>query len=912
MSIDDKRVQRIRPVDSGCHHDCVTPSWLSITPHPETDSVLGSLYSRRIHRLPVGRWVQHSVSSRATLRRYCLLQQSDEQVQYLYVPARQELKLKVVDIFVPLQLEYQGGNPVVYTHADILSLGNRIRVIGDPGSGKSSLIKRLYLDCCWSGTHRPSQSQLPCLINLSSLTIPVNVARAKVGNWLYEHIRKAAAETAVFKMNDCFDAYARGPGILVLLDGLDEVSRNQYPRVQNAIDQLSSRLAKLSEKNTVILTMRAQFYQEIRNRMRETTGQTVYVKPFSPTDIYEFLRKWPFNKDASQLRNRIYGDLSDRPTLREMCTNPLVLSMFVGEYHTTSASITPESRTEFYSRVTDELLIRRRLTQTERPPAPSKLREQREQILGRLAFNHLLDASQPSNSLQVKSIREIICQTTKCDQTEAESIYRDLAKETGLISEERPGETIRFIHLTFCEFLAAREAIQELDRGFEALCAAHKNFQQGSDPQIKSRLLEVLPFASGLLVRKERSRALQLISKFDDYRLSARCFLETKAYEDASWLVFVTRATQEFMGRPNDRLDDAWLRDLHLFNVVIRDAEQALGYLHKSDLGIDLDSFYNAVLRSREDRIGVLLKAYARQDAAAAFRLAESLDVNLLGEFPAIILSNCDQRPFLEMVIERAAATDQSERELWAILMTESAIRYKIVAEMLMAHELDSRFSISGSGSCSRDQRTLVRCIGETFYSQLISIAISSNRSEPGFLLINRATSIRLGFGSWSSRPMVQLALFGVAGGLLFVGISVASRDVRPHALGWAFIEQIISIVLVYSAFYLELRGLALRRAIKAFFNVQNGQSGSGLKFLSKFLTKEPFIRGSQERFLVWAREALNRGFSLAAGVSSGVDGEPVTLLVALTEADWNGTSWANQRTKAPAGHGAEAMTDES
>lgn len=824
---------------------------------------------------PVGRWVKHSVSSRATLRRYCLLQQSDEQVQYLYVPARQELKLKVVDIFVPLQLESQEVNPIVYTHADLLSLGNRIRVIGDPGSGKSSLIKRLYLDCCWSGIHRPAQSRLPCLINLNSLSIPTNIAQAKIGNWLYEYIRQIAAQTAVFKMKDCFDTYAQGPGILVLLDGLDEVSRTQYQRIQTGIDQLGSRLAKLSEKNTVVLTMRTQFYQEIRHRMRDTTGQAVYVKPFSPTDIYEFLRKWPFNKDASQLRNRIYGDLSDRPTLREMCTNPLVLSMFVGEYHTTSASITPESRTEFYSRVTDELLIRRRLTQTERPPAPSKLREQREQILGRLAFNHLLDSSQPSNSLQVKSIKEIICEITKCDQTKVEAIYRDLAKETGLISEERPGETIRFIHLTFCEFLAAREAIQERERGFEALCSAHKGFQQGSNPQIKSRLLEVLPFASGLLVRKERPQALQSINRFNDYRLSARCFLETKAYEHSSWLVFVKRATQEFMDRPADQLDDAWLRDLHLFNVVIRDAEQALGYSHTSELGIDLDTFYDAVLRSREDRIEVLLKAYARQDAAAAFRLADSLDVDLLDQFPDIIVSNCDQRPFLEMVIERTATADQSQRELWAMLVAESAIRYKIVAEMLMAHELDTRLSNVRPLDLSRSQRTLVNSMGKTFYSQLIGVAMSSDRMPQGVTLIKAAKLIRLGFGSWSSWPMAQLALLWSMLALTFAGAYV-SYLADAHRLG--FKKEFAGIMLVYLALYFMARGLVLRNAIKAFFNVRRGDSGGGLRFPSRFLTKTPFILGEHERFLVWIRYALDEGLSLGKEFSFEIRRKDVEL----------------------------------
>ena len=55
------------------------------------------------------------------------------------------------------------------------------------------------------------------------------------------------------------------------------------------------------------------------------------LKSFSPSDIYEFLTRWPFKTKKTLHITRIYNELTDRPTLREMCTNPLILAMYVAE-----------------------------------------------------------------------------------------------------------------------------------------------------------------------------------------------------------------------------------------------------------------------------------------------------------------------------------------------------------------------------------------------------------------------------------------------------------------------------------------------------------------------------------------------------------------------------------------------------
>ena len=107
-----------------------------------------------------GRIFKPSLLGHLTLKRYCRIRLSEEN-RYLYVPSSLDIKLEIDKVFVSLNLDNQGTEKSGYSHVDILTAGNRIRVMGDPGSGKSSLIKRLFRDTCSSALDKPSKSKLP-------------------------------------------------------------------------------------------------------------------------------------------------------------------------------------------------------------------------------------------------------------------------------------------------------------------------------------------------------------------------------------------------------------------------------------------------------------------------------------------------------------------------------------------------------------------------------------------------------------------------------------------------------------------------------------------------------------------------------------------------------------------------------
>lgn len=625
-------------------------------------------------------YIKQSLAASLSLKRYCKLQLGNDSVKFLNIPSSQDISLDIDKIFVNLTISYNDENENEFNHYDFLTIGNRIKVMGDPGSGKSSLIKRVFRSNCLLGLKHPRKSKMPVLVELKN----INTEKAKgkeLGQWLYNYIKDEVGKNKVYKIDDCFENYAINKGLLILLDGLDEVSSKNYNKISECINGLSVYLSELGENNSIVLTMRTQFYQQIKSDYTVNFPHNTFLKPFTPSDIYEFLSRWHFSRDAEKNISRVYKDLTDRPTLREMCSNPLILSMYVAEDQISKGTVSPESRTQFYRKITEELISKRRLMQKSNIPGSySSLKEQREKILGRIAYDHLIDVAEPSNSLSWKNAIIIIKNIMECDDQKAEDIFNEISKETGLITEERQKETFRFIHLTFCEFMAAFEVSQGAPEGWDQLLKLHRKFFKNIEE--KSRLIEVIPFASGLLPRAKREQTLFDVAKLNDSTLMSRCFLETKLYNHKTWPAFIINSRKNLLEYRKDNFDERWLQDLHIFNVVVRDSQLSSENINVNE-NIDLNEFYKNLLENEKTSLNKILSSFASQDAAAVFRMAEMGNIDLLKEFPALIIQNCDQPPFLGLIKEKIAFPSNDYINEWAALLCEAALQKRLISYTL-------------------------------------------------------------------------------------------------------------------------------------------------------------------------------------------------------------------------------------
>lgn len=717
-----------------------------------------------------------SLSSRMSMRFYCRNQLNSENTKTLKVPGNRSLSLSVDKVFVPLTIEYgEAQSPESSQNLDLLQGSNRLLVVGDPGSGKSSLIKYLFRENCRTAERIPAKSRLPIQVELKRLGSPNTLDEEKAAEWFLREMRNRVASVEGYNMGQLFDSCLTTVGIILFLDGLDEVSGDNYPAISAALRGLSSLLAAKSDKNAIIITMRIQYYQEIQDQLSDDFPKVAYIRPFNPNEIYTFLTKWPFADRPQRNITRIYADLTDRPTLRTMCSNPLVLAMYVAKDQTQATGEVPESRTDFYRSVVDELLVlRRRRQEIVRGPSRA-LREQREEILGELAYNNLVDAGQPANSLAWAAGLEVASRVWGVSGGEAENRFRTLANDTGIIAEERYGESFQFIHLTFCEFLAAIECASSGIR-WRNLLDIHKSFARSFEKNLTSRLVEVIPFALALMPRPERPKSLTEVAVLGDREVLGRCFLETQLYDRNEWAEYVVEESEYLTVEGEHRRDESWLRRLHLFNVVLRDAQIWMTQVAGKQVGPELDGLLPKIVGTNKDALKEIFSLYASQDAPAAFRLAESVGVNMLNE-PEILIQSCQEPPFLALAMERAME-ESVDRSSWTLLLAESGLRYRNVAHTLTQTKVPEEFQDIGIHGNVPAPATLVR--PKSFYRACLIAAFSGGPRElrPEFKVMSILASLRI----LSKRAMnVFVPLFAfmlqlVGGGIFFLWVVEASN----------------------------------------------------------------------------------------------------------------------------------------
>ncbi|WP_405091978.1 NACHT domain-containing protein [Micromonospora sp. NBC_01392] len=619
------------------------------------------------------RFIAESITTRMSLKRYCHAELAKDTTKFLQVPGAAEAALPTDSTFVPLRLE-SASRHAKSTQDIWRDEATRVQIIGDPGSGKTSLVKRTFRDACWDAL-QSKQAPLPIVVDLKNFLPPKRTTSERaLGDWAIRHLREKVESVGGYQMGKLFDLSLGGRGLMVLLDGLDEVSTDSYPIVAKAISTLSQRMANAGPSNKLALTMRTQFYKQIHSSFSEAFPIVYHVQPFTPTDIYSFLSVWPYPDGVPRNAtiNRIFAELTDRPTLREMCSNPLVLAMYVASDQGGNSVGTPDTRTGFYSRVVDELLLFRRNRQLDLP-MKSTVREQRERLFGKLSFENLTDPSQPANLINWDRALAVTSEIYGCNsEQEAKGRLREICKETGLLSEERAGETLRFIHLTFCEFLAAKEAIHGRETGWLELISVHREFAT-KDVQSATKLIEVLPFAAGLTSRVMRARMLDDIAALSDSRVLGRVFLETHAYDHPIWTSFASSEAAFLTSSPQSRWDDEWLQRLHLFTVILTDEAEWRQAYNRAPAAITHEQLLKMLIQGDRTRLVAVLGSYASVDPQAAFRLAQSLQVDLIADHPAVIVENLSNYPLYSLVIEDLSTRPTPELQQ-ALIVCEAAM----------------------------------------------------------------------------------------------------------------------------------------------------------------------------------------------------------------------------------------------
>lgn len=386
----------------------------------------------------------------------------------------------------------------------------KLVVLGKPGAGKTTFMKYLAMSCLGGRFHG---ELVPIFVTLKAYA--EERGQPSLENYILTEFAKRKVSQDVAKQ------LLDNGRALILLDGLDEVKKEDDRRVKQDIDRFSRDWLK----NRFAITCRIAAREYQFEKFTE-----VEVADFDDGQIKTFVNNWFRERDESKAE-RLLERLEGNEPVKELAKSPLLLTLLCLVFG--ERNDFPPKRSELYKEGLEVLMkkwdakrnIEREIIYKHLSP------QNKEDMLGQIAFNTFVNGEYffRQEDLQ-RQIKDYICNLpeTSADpealRLDSEVVLKAIEHHHGLLVE-RARNIYSFSHLTFQEYFTAREI--EIGRQREIL-AQHfiepkwkEIILLASEMQrsnqlflfLKSRIDEILPidekFQTFLLWAKRKADSVQ-------------------------------------------------------------------------------------------------------------------------------------------------------------------------------------------------------------------------------------------------------------------------------------------------------------------------------------------------------------------------------------------------------------------
>jgi len=337
----------------------------------------------------------------------------------------------------------------------------RAVLIGDPGSGKSTFLRRVAFELCrvLRGT-RPADAppflpendrRFPILIAVSDFAKLLEADRPPkppdAPGWI-PYFLGCQSEEYRWGLDEAFFRRKLDEGgCLLMVDGLDEAPKR---RLRERIARIFESAARSFPKADLLVTTRPQ--TNVGDAVLDGGFQPARIGALQRPEIEvffdHFARALAFPEaEAEVFKNSLKMALDSRREIAEMATNPVMLTALAVLQHNDQRL--PEYRVELYGSILWWLAQSRK----EQPGrhSPEKCLE----YMRKLAL-HMQDAEGGRlTQIGMRSAAEFLAGEFGGGAEENEDLLERETQDSGILS--KVGSDLKFWHLSFQEFLAARE-----------------------------------------------------------------------------------------------------------------------------------------------------------------------------------------------------------------------------------------------------------------------------------------------------------------------------------------------------------------------------------------------------------------------------------------------------------------------
>jgi hypothetical protein len=381
-----------------------------------------------------------------------------EGVQFFGMPAPRDTRATTVPLVLSgLPRKFRALNAEVpddleCSEIDFLNDPSHAVLLGDPGAGKTTTIKRLVLQLLRPelGYEVGSLTTPICLrLRSSSSSFPLHCLIARVFGIQYipsPEDSRLAPENVAPDVRDAVVSILNNGEFTVFLDGLDEIDPSKFSSVCSQIVEFGLQLANCK----VIVSCRSGAYQN------DLAGfSTLELKPLSNEQIAEVATHWlGSEEDAGKFRMQ-----AESSGTRDLLDRPLYLAQLLAVFQNTG--YLPQQPNYLARRIV--LLMLEGWDSKRSIHRPSMYAnfdaENKLDFLSCLAFELLIDSKLEFDNFALRVVYERIHNKFALPKNEAEKVANELEAHTGLIVESGYDKWT-FSHLSLQEYLAANYIVR--------------------------------------------------------------------------------------------------------------------------------------------------------------------------------------------------------------------------------------------------------------------------------------------------------------------------------------------------------------------------------------------------------------------------------------------------------------------